>query len=427
MEAGNVKANPAPEQGTLEASTSAPEATAPAGVRAPSRLGEFLSRRRSETPAAGFRFTREEISGSLGDLGTFLPLTLGYITRCGLSPAPVFFFAGLWNVATGLLFRLPVPVQPMKAIAAVAIAEGMTPGEIAAAGILMGGILFLIGISPGMSRLLSRIPKPVVRGIQLGIGLKLFLTGTNDMRFLPALGWDSLLTGAIAVSLIVLSYFRRKLPSALILFLSGFILLFVSRPALFGGMNLSAWVPQIFAPASADWWMGFTKGVVAQLPLTLLNSVVAVCALSGDLFPGRRIPEAKMARSVGIMNLASCWFGGMPVCHGSGGLAGQYHFGARTGGSVLFLGGMKMAAGAAAAAALLPPLQEFPRSILGALLMFAGLELALPARDLTKRKDSLVGLLTAGLILAFNVTAGFLIGMLFWAMFNGNSPDDRSS
>lgn len=378
---------------------------------------------RGEGAAPEFRFTRREISGSLGDLGTFLPLTLGYITQCGLSAAPVFFFAGLWNVVTGLLFRLPIPVQPMKAIAAVAIAEGMTPGEIAAAGILMGAILFLIGIFPGMSRLLSRVPKPVVRGIQLGIGLKLFLAGAQAMRSLPTIGWDSLLTGAMAVTLIVLSYFRRKVPSALILFLSGFFLLFVSRPALFGGMNLSAWAPEFLVPASVDWWMGFTKGVAAQLPLTLLNSVVAVCALSGDLFPGRRILEARMARSVGIMNLASCWFGGMPVCHGSGGLAGQYHFGARTGGSVLFLGGMKMAVGVAAAAALLPPLREFPHSILGALLVFAGLELALPARDLIRREDFLVGLLTAGLILAVNVTAGFLIGMLFRVLFNGKTAE----
>jgi MFS superfamily sulfate permease-like transporter len=379
---------------------------------------------KTEAAPSDFRFTREEISGSLGDLGTFLPLALGFITQCGLSPAPVFFFAGLWNVVTGFLFRLPIPVQPMKAIAAVAIAEGMTPGEIAAAGVLMGGIVFLIGISPGAARLLSLTPRPVVRGIQLGIGLKLLLTGVQAMIPLPLVGWDSLLVGGVSVTLIVLSYFRRKVPAALILFLLGFLLLSVSRPGLFGNFSLTTWAPALVVPSPVDWWRGFTRGAIAQIPLTLLNSVVAVCALSGDLFPGRKIPEAKMARSVGAMNLVSCWFGGMPMCHGAGGLAGQYHFGARTGGSVVFLGGMKMAVGIAAATALLAPLRAFPNSILGALLVFAGLELSLPARDLPGREDFLVALLTAGMILSVNVTAGFLVGILFWAIFNGRNKGD---
>jgi MFS superfamily sulfate permease-like transporter len=370
-----------------------------------------------EPPPSGFRFTRDEISGSLGDLGTFLPLTLGYITQCGLSPAPVFFFAGLWNVATGLLFRLPIPVQPMKAIAAVAIAEGMTPGEIAAAGILMGAIMLLIGIVPGAGRILSLTPAPIVRGIQLGIGLKLLMAGVQSILSLPAAGWDSVLVGALAVSLIVVSSFRRKVPAALILFVAGFLILGISRPGLFRDFGLRPWVPELVVPSPAEWWRGFAKGAVAQLPLTLLNSVVAVCALTGDLFPGRRVSEEKMSGSVGIMNLLSCWLGGMPVCHGAGGLAGQHYFGARTGGSVIFLGGVKMAVGAAAATTLLAPLQNFPQGILGALLVFAGLELSLPARNLPAREDFLVALLTAGVILSVSVTAGFLAGILFWGLF----------
>lgn len=378
---------------------------------------------KGNAPAPGLRFGREEISGSLGDLGTFLPLTLGLITSCGLSPAPVFFFAGLWNAVTGLLFRLPVPVQPMKAIAAAAISEGMTPPEIAAAGIITGGIVFLVGIFPGSERFLSLVPMPVVRGIQLGIGLKLLQTGIRAILALPFLGWDSWLVGGMAVSLIVFSYFFRKVPAALILFLLGFLSLGVHRPELFGEWGLTAWSPAVIVPAASDWWGGLVKGAVAQLPLTLLNSVVAVCALSGDLFPGRRISETKMARSVGAMNLLSCWFGGMPLCHGSGGLAGQYHFGARTGGSVVVLGGMKMAVGLAAASALLSPLENFPTAILGALLLFAGLELSLPARDLSGREDFLVALLTAGVILAVNVTSGFLAGILFRTVFRSRGSE----
>ncbi len=416
MRADNVKRIQCSGNATGMAPLRMTEPTAPACVRTPGGVGEIGIRSWRGSPASGFRLTREEISGSLGDLGTFLPLTLGYIIRCGLSPAPVFFFAGLWNVVTGLLFRLPVPVQPMKAIAAVAIAEGMTPGEIAASGFLMGAILFLVGLLPGMDRAFARIPRPVVRGIQLGIGTKLLLAGVRSLHSLPLVGWNSLLTASFAVALVVLSRYRRTFPSALVLFLSGFALLLVFRPALFGEMRLSAWTPSLVIPEPSAWWRGLAKGVVPQIPLTLLNSVVAVCALSGDLFPGRRIPEARIARSVGVMNLVSCWFGGMPVCHGSGGLAGQYRFGARTGGSVLFLGAMKMAIGIAAATALLLPLREFPQSILGVFLFFAGLELAQPARDLHRAEDRFVGLLTAGMILAIDVTTGFLAGLLVRAM-----------
>ena len=156
---------------------------------------------KDEAAAPLLRFDRGEISGSLGDLGTFLPLTLGYITQCGLSPAPVFFFAGLWNVATGLMFRLPIPVQPMKAIAAAAIAEGMTPPQVAAAGIIMGALLLVAGIVPGAGKIFARMPKAVVRGIQLGIGLKLFLGGIGLLAALPALGWDSVAVGCAAIGL----------------------------------------------------------------------------------------------------------------------------------------------------------------------------------------------------------------------------------
>ena len=381
---------------------------------------------KDEIAAPLLRFDRGEISGSLGDLGTFLPLTLGYITRCGLSPAPVFFFAGLWNVATGLMFRLPIPVQPMKAIAAAAIAEGMTPPQIAAAGIIMGALLLVAGIVPGAGKIFALTPKAVVRGIQLGIGLKLFLGGISLLVALPALGWDSAAVGCAAIGLIVLSYFRQRIPAALLLFLGGLLLLGVSRPEMFRDVRLTVWSPFLVLPRPADWVIGFTKGAVAQLPLTLLNSVVAVCALSGDLFPGRKVPETAMARSVGVMNLVSCWFGGMPLCHGSGGLAGQYRFGARTGGSVVALGTAKMAVGLFAAGALLLPLQEFPRSILGAMLVFAGLELSLPARDTGTREDFLVCLLTAGLILSVNVTLGFLAGVLLWAIFRRwNNTSER--
>src|SRR5207245_2328522 len=95
-------------------------------------------------------------------------------------------------------------------------------------------------------------------------------------------------------------------------------------------VTLPAWSP----PAWSDFVTAFPKAALPQIPLTTLNSVIAVCALSADLFPARRAEPRRVAISVGAMNLVAAWFGGMPMCHGAGGLAGQYRFGARTNGAI---------------------------------------------------------------------------------------------
>jgi len=62
---------------------------------------------------------------------------------------------------------------------------------------------------------------------------------------------------------------------------------------------------------------------IPQLPLTTLNSVVAVCQLSEDLFPAKPVRPVLVSVSVGLMNMVGAWFGAMPCCHGAGGLAAQ--------------------------------------------------------------------------------------------------------
>ena len=138
---------------------------------------------------------------------------------------------------------------------------------------------------------------------------------------------------------------------------------------------------------------------------------VAVCALSVDLFPDRPAGLRRVAISVGLMNVIAGWFGGMPMCHGAGGLAGQYRFGARTNGSILFLGAVKMAVAILFGASLMTLCRSFPASILGAMLAFSGLELALVTRDQTSRTDAFVMFLTVGACLGLNnIALGFAIG-----------------
>jgi MFS superfamily sulfate permease-like transporter len=360
------------------------------------------------------RLDRHEISGSLGDLGTFIPLLLGMSVTNGLDFTSALFFAGLFNIVTGLVFSIPMAVQPMKAIAAVAISEQLTLGQILAAGISTSLVIFILGAT-GLITVVNRaIPKPVVRGLQLGLGLQLLEKGVLLVRDTHVLwGFNSIIIGILGFAL-VLAFASRKVPSALILFVAGLGLAIAINPEVVSslrlGFNLPHWVPLSWS----DFRSSFFRAALPQIPLTTLNSVIAVCALSVDLFPDRPARPRSVALSVGLMNLLSGWFGAMPMCHGAGGLAGQYRFGARTSASILFLGGAKILLAVFFGGSLLTLLHLFPSSILGVLLGISGLELALVATDQSERVPATVMLGTAAGVLALGSTAtGFALG---WAL-----------
>ncbi len=377
---------------------------------------------------ARLRFDRAEAAGALGDLGTFIPLLVGMVNRCGLQLGPALFFAGLMNVVTGLAFGIPMPVQPMKAIATVAIAEGLNESQIIAAGIATGVMVLLLALTGCVDRLQRAIPRSVVRGLQLSLGLKLIELGFRKVVETNIwIGYDSIGLGVLCAALVLLLYFSPRVPAALVVFCIGLAALVLAHPSLPARIGLGApWhLPQLTDPHT--WSRGVWMGAVPQLPLTVLNSVVAVCALSADLFPRRAAAPRRVAISVALMNLVCCPLGAMPMCHGAGGLAGQYRFGARTGGSVVLLGAVKILLALLLGGCLLAWLQAYPQSVLGVLLLFSGLELSLVCRDQTKRADFFVMVLTAGACLALNAAAGFLVGWvlaaaLTWALFRIEPP-----
>ena len=169
------------------------------------------------------------------------------------------------------------------------------------------------------------------------------------------------------------------------------------------------------------------KGALPQIPLTLLNSVIALCALSSQYFPGRGVQPRKVAISVGLMNLFCVPLGGIPMCHGSGGLAAQYHFGARTGSSVIILGTLKIIVGFLFGGALLGLLQSYPMAILGAMLIFAGIELAKSSKkDIDDTQGLTVVLITAIFILGINTFVGFLAGFGISTIYAMQSGRKRS-
>jgi MFS superfamily sulfate permease-like transporter len=368
-----------------------------------------------------FAFSWTEFSGSLGDLGLFIPLVVAMSSVGSLDLGTILIAAGAMNVATGWFFRQPIPVQPMKAIAAVAITEGLARGELMASGIVTGVILLALGLTGTIGAIDRWIPRPLVRGIQLGVGLKLAATGIGWVHALPFWGWDGIGIAIVAALLLLWMAVRRR-SGLIFLFCAGFILILLGDPKAFEGVGLAISGFHLGWPAASDWQAGLLRGAVPQLPLTVLNSVIAVCALSSDYFPGRGISPKRMAVSVGLMNLVCSPFGAIPMCHGAGGLAAQYRFGARTGGSVIMLGLVKILVGIGFGSALLGLLGSYPNAILGPMLVFAGIELARACADAVDEPVSLsVLLVTAAAIIGSNTFIGFAVGAAFYALVKGLS------
>jgi len=223
---------------------------------------------------------------------------------------------------------------------------------------------------------------------------------------------DSYATGALSAIVVLLLFFSRKIPAALLLFGIGLVLTFCIHPDIVHTLGIGFTFPKWTPLSSSDFATAFPKAALPQIPLTTLNSIIAVCALSADLFPDRPAKPRKVAISVAMMNLVACWFGGMPMCHGAGGLAGQYRFGARTNGSILFLGVAKILLAVFVGASLMSLCRAFPASVLGVMLAFAGMELALVCRDQTSRTDAFTMLLTAATCLGLNnIAIGFVLGL----------------
>lgn len=397
-----------------------------------------------------------ELSGSVGDLGTYIPIVLALTLVNHLDLGTTLIFTALYNITTGLLFGIPMPVQPMKSIAAVAVSEQLSVPQIIAAGISTASVLLFLGATGLMSFLYRFLPLPVVRGVQLSQGLTFAFSAIKYIRFNQDfvtgksgssrswLGLDGLVVAISATIFLILttgsgeSYDdvivedltsrsarrnRRRLqllsaiPSALIVFLIGLLLCFLRDPHIIDDLQLGPSKINLVKITWEDWKIGFLQAAIPQIPLSILNSVIAVCKLSGDLFPEKEVSATLVSISVGAMNLVGCWFGAMPVCHGAGGLAGQYRFGARSGASVVFLGVGKLVLGLAFGNSFVRILSQFPIGILGVLLLFAGIELSMASRDMNTKEESFVMLVSAAVSLTGSSAAlGFGCGILLYLL-----------
>jgi SulP family sulfate permease len=382
-----------------------------------------------------FKFDRLELAGSLGDLGTLLPIAIAMVLFNGLNALGLFLSIGVFYIISGVYFGITVPVQPMKVIGAYAIATAMSPDQILASSLLMGVFLLIVGLTGAIDIIRKFTPKSVIRGVQLSTGALLisggvkFMIGTSKYQALqqavePHLSIQSigavpisLVVGAVAAIVTLLLLDNKKFPAGLIVVAGGIAagLALGARFDLNGGLgfNLPKILPFGF-PEKADFTFALFALVLPQLPMTLGNAVLAYTDLSKEYFgdQSEKVTNRKACVSMALANFLSFGLGGMPLCHGAGGLAAHYRFGARTAGSNVMIGLLFLALAVLLGDNIVGLFNLLPMSILGALLVFAGSQLTLTVMDLDQRKDYFVATLILGITLSSNLAAGFIAGMI---------------
>jgi len=366
---------------------------------------------------AGNRYDLQELAGAFGDLGTLIPFLVGYITISQMDPVGVLVAFGLFKIFVGLYFKTPVPIQPMKAIGTVAIthAGAITPGAIWASGLFSGLFWLVMGLSGAVSLIAKITSRPIVQGLVLSLGLSFILEGVRmmDGDFLLALL-------AVALTFFLLSH--ERVPAMLALLGFGVTVAIIREPAIpteLGRLSMRLRFPS-FALTRIG-WEDFVTGVLVlglpQVALTLGNAIIATVEENNSLFPYRPITVKAVAVDHGIMNLVGSSLGGVPMCHGAGGMAGHVRFGARTGGALVILGTLVLFTGLFLGDSVATLFRLLPRSLLGVILLFGGLELAsgVEANNLQK-EDRYVMLLTTGVSM-WNMGVGYLTGLILWYAF----------
>jgi|Deesub1362B_J571_1020462.scaffolds.fasta_scaffold00486_11 SulP family sulfate permease len=361
----------------------------------------------------GFKSNYMEIAGAFGDIGVFIPLSLALITISGLSPTSVFVIGGLFYISAGLYYKIPMPVQPLKAVAMIAIASGFGSRMIACAGILMGIILLVLSLSGAITYLSKLFSKPIVKGIQLSIGLLLIKKGVAFVFKEQAQGVFFPLILILSLGLLLISVKNKRFPSSLFLIFLGLIM-GLHNTNKFMNFSLGPLNPTITIPSGRELLTAFTLLVVAQLPLTLGNSVFACYETAHDYFKekAKRVSIRSLPISIGIANLFAGFFTGMPLCHGAGGLTAHYYFGARTGGASIIIGTTYLIMGLVFGKISVEIFSLIPISILGILLIFIGTHHALLIRALKYTHEFLIAIVV-GLIsfITNNLTIGMSTGI----------------
>ncbi len=354
-----------------------------------------------------------DISGAFGDIGVLFPIAVALIVKNGFNPTALFFMAGIFYVGSSYYFKITMPVQPLKAMSAIAIATGLGYEVINAAGIIMGFLLLIISVTGASVRLGNIFPVSVIRGIQLGLGLILVKTSLSLIH-------PDISVAVVAGIILIASIFVVKSIPPLIPLLLLTVLISVKS------MEYPSFGPLALTPKLPDthhFWTGFAMLVLPQIALTFGNAIVATEA-TGKLLYGKRAETLTMKSipmSMGIANIMSGIIGGAPMCHGSGGLTAHSKFGATSERSGYIIGllliGLAILFGGSSVAII----SAFPKGILGILLCYVGIEHSLFIRDILRDRVALLVAVTTAVLgfITGNLTIGFLTGIGIHYAFKG--------
>ncbi len=366
------------------------------------------------------RFDRMEIAGAFGDLGTLIPFVVAYIGVLKMDPLGVLLAFGVSMIVCGFFYRTPIPVQPMKAAGAIATTQAaqtlvITPAMVWGASLVTGIVWLILGLTGTARHVGKLVSRPVVLGIILGLGFNFMIEGGKMMAQNWWVGGLCLLATCLLLS-------NRIVPAMFLLLLFGAGYGILSDPSLLTALkdvhiNFRAPQFELGAITLNDLLLGAVFLALPQIPLTLGNAVIAITEENNRLFPNRRVNENTIANSTGLMNLFSAGVGGVPMCHGAGGMAGHVQFGARTGGAPVILGIVLVVLALLFSDSVGTLMQMFPPAVLGVILFLTGAQLALGSCDLSKDKgERFVTIITAGLSV-WNVGIAFVVGIAGYWLF----------
>jgi len=362
----------------------------------------------------GNEYNRNELAGAFGDLGTFIPFVAAYITLNKMDPLGILVAFGVFKIFVGQYFKTPFPVQPMKAIGGMAIAhpESISHGMIWGSGLFTAAFWLVMGLTGAVSWLHKITAKPIIRGIMLGLGLSFVLEGVKMMGDQPVVA-----VIAAAGTFFLLS--REKIPAMLVLLAFGLSVALITNPSLWNELTqISARlrIPEIYLGKIT--WQDLIAGTLIlglpQAPLTLGNAIIGTAEENNELFPDRPAKVKTIAIDHGVMNIFSTAIGGIPLCHGAGGMAGHVRFGARTGGALVILGIMVLVLGLFFSDSVATLFRIFPPAILGVILFFTGLELASITRDIGNRRSDVSIMLFTGGLAMWNMGVAYLAGLILY-------------
>jgi len=361
------------------------------------------------------RFDLNEFAGAFGDLGTLVPFVAAYISVVKMDPGGILLAFGSALVVVGFVYRTPFPVQPMKAIGAAAITQtsqvaALTSSTVMGAGVVTGLIWLLLGATGLAPRLVRWVPRPALLGVVMGLGFSFMLEGIRMMAQSPWIG-----AGLLALTLVLLA--RSRFPAMVALLAIGAVVALIEQPAL--ASELVAIRPSPHLPSFAwptlswnDLWVGAVFLALPQLPLTFGNAMISITEENNHLFPDRPVTERRVAFSTGLLNLWSSALGGIPMCHGAGGMAGHVQFGARTGGASIMLGALLLAVGLFLGDSVALLFRLFPPAVLGVILFLAGVQLALGSKEAGPDKVDRFVVLTTAAFAVWNVGIAVVFGVL---------------